>query len=570
MSFYRRIVVPRFGGVNRLDPPELIRDDQGQIVQDVRLDRNRLEARRFRREWGPPSGVTFTSPVRFFGRLSSTSTVLDVVVSSGSLYRDYSSIGSGFSTDDLWSHFIHNGLMYLASRNAMRVVGTSSFTNWGIAKPTAAPVTVEGATGNLDGAYQYTVTFFNSDGIESEASPASTELSVDSKKIELSSIPVSSDSQVTGRYIYRIGGLVSTWFRVGTINDNITTTFSDNTADATASGNTARSVTDHDEPPNAPITVLHNGIAFYAGVAAFPNRLYYSESLFPEYSGNYRVIGGYETLKSLAVYEDELFIWKEGEIFSLQGTDPDVGKIRRLNVRRGTIASNSVAVGKFPTYIYHDGIYTHDAYNDFPVGRLAHDIFTEELNTDRLPYAVGTANRQFYVVSVPKKGSRENDMILIYNYETRDILTLDFGATALWTSPGGEIYAACLDPNASTDTYKIYVLDHDTNTFNPKEELNMKWKSKRFYMGRTYKDIGSLKEMAIVADTKSEDIEVFCHIDGTQYRCNSINSSGTTLHNVKLPAKDGFFVEIELRYSGTKRPVIQAPIIINPEGEGQQ
>jgi len=563
MSFFRRIEIPKFGGMNRFDPPHLIDDFEAQDIRDARLERNRLEARLFKHEYAPPKAITtWDKPIRFFSQLKASGAVQDIVVTDGKMYRDYTLLESGFGTKDRWSAFIHNGIMYVASRDAMRVISTSAINKWGIVPPSAAPTTAEGAAGTLTGEYLYKYTFYNADGIESDSSPASTSLVVAAdKQVDISAIAVSGDSQVTGRYIYRIGGLVGKYYRIKDLADNTTTTWSDNMADGTAATQSLLSVTPNDNPPGMPLVVLHNGRAFYAGNQDNPNRLYYSESLYPEYSGNYRTVGGHEALTSLAVWESELFLWKLGEIFSLQGSVPGTGLIRDLNVRRGTVAPSSVAVGKFPTYIHYDGIYTHDGYTDNPIGRKMYDLFKNDLNTDALPNSVGVANNQFYICAVPEKGYENPSILVIYNYETRDTHIQEIAATALYAAENGDVYVGTPDG-------KILLLKREMNLND--EDVKFRWLSKEFFIGPQLKEVGSLREVNIVADTKGEDVDVFCYLDGVRTHCGTINSTKKTTHEVGLPERDGLFAAIELKYTGQKRPVIYPPVVINPEGEVPQ
>ncbi len=113
--------------------------------------------------------------------------------------------------------------------------------------PAAAPTTAAGATGTLSGGYQYAVTFLTGYG-ETDFSPLSPVLSVTSKQVNLTAIPVSSDPAVTKRRIYRTSGTVAgVFYLVSTIADNSTTTYTDTTADsalpslAASSSNTTQS-----------------------------------------------------------------------------------------------------------------------------------------------------------------------------------------------------------------------------------------------------------------------------------------------------------------------------------------
>jgi len=111
-----------------------------------------------------------------------------------------------------------------------------TFYNLGIDKPVLASLTAIGATGVLTGTYQYLITYYNSsDGAESGISPLSIELVVATDKIDLTSIPVSADPQVDKKRLYRLGGDLTAFTLVTTI-DNIDTTYTDNIADTDVEG----------------------------------------------------------------------------------------------------------------------------------------------------------------------------------------------------------------------------------------------------------------------------------------------------------------------------------------------
>ena len=110
-------------------------------------------------------------------------------------------------------------------------------------------------TGKLRGIYYYIVTYGTS-AQESSGSPTSTPffasyVSSDtplasSGPILLSNVPISADPQVTKRNIYRFGGTLQEILLVGTLSDNTTTTFIDNTPDLSVTGQTL--ITHRDAP----------------------------------------------------------------------------------------------------------------------------------------------------------------------------------------------------------------------------------------------------------------------------------------------------------------------------------
>lgn len=120
---------------------------------------------------------------------------------------------------------------------------------WGIDYPSTGCSTAGGGAGALTGAYQYLVSFYNHNtGHESSVNVTPATFTASSQQVDLSSIPVSADSQVTRRRIYRTTSGGSIFYFLHEITDNTTTTYTDNNADS-ALGST-EGPTDND-PPNS-------------------------------------------------------------------------------------------------------------------------------------------------------------------------------------------------------------------------------------------------------------------------------------------------------------------------------
>lgn len=107
--------------------------------------------------------------------------------------------------------------------------------------PGNAPTLAAGSAGSLTGDYKAKVSFLVKDDfgnvlMESELSEASDAVTVSADMIDYSNIPVSLDSVVTGRRIYRTAdGPTDTYFHAFDIDDNTSTTFSDDTTDEATS-----------------------------------------------------------------------------------------------------------------------------------------------------------------------------------------------------------------------------------------------------------------------------------------------------------------------------------------------
>ena len=111
-----------------------------------------------------------------------------------------------------------------------------------VGAPGSAPtVAVNATAGNLNSTYYYTITFVTPTG-ETEYGPVSTGVTPVNQQVNLSSIPTGLSGVVTKRAIYRTkagGSNTGPFYRVAYVNDNSTTTYTDNVADASLSSSTA-------------------------------------------------------------------------------------------------------------------------------------------------------------------------------------------------------------------------------------------------------------------------------------------------------------------------------------------
>ena len=113
--------------------------------------------------------------------------------------------------------------------------GDIEFTS--VTVPTACTGALAGAgAGNVDdGTHKYKVTYVNAHG-ETELSAVSNTVTVVNKssdgQISLTSIATSSSGSVTSRKVYRTKAGGSQYYLLTTIADNVTTIYTDNTADA--------------------------------------------------------------------------------------------------------------------------------------------------------------------------------------------------------------------------------------------------------------------------------------------------------------------------------------------------
>ena len=110
--------------------------------------------------------------------------------------------------------------------NTMNLNGTLNLNQ--VSSPDSGPTAAVGSSGLLTGTYYYVVTYLTDAGTETNFGPPSNSVSPSSQQVNLTNIPVSPSGYVTSRNIYRGTSMFGPFNLVGTIDDNTTTTFTDN------------------------------------------------------------------------------------------------------------------------------------------------------------------------------------------------------------------------------------------------------------------------------------------------------------------------------------------------------
>ena len=208
---------------------------------------------------------------------------------------------------------------------------SESFARWGIAIPAQGTfAAASGGAGILTGTYRYRVTFgAPAIGIESNPNPTDVTFTASSNDIDLSNIPVSADSQVAVRYLYRTVGNGATFFLLTTINDNTTTTYTDNTADADLEPQELL-FTNTDPSDNTFDFRMHVGphaqrmwwSLATGSSGAFGARVYYSRVGFPESLEGFIDLGSTEnSVKSLVIWNGALWVCTPDMWYEVIGDD---------------------------------------------------------------------------------------------------------------------------------------------------------------------------------------------------------------------------------------------------------
>lgn len=205
----------------------------------------------------------------------------------------------------------------------------TTLTQLSIDAPSSSPSAASSTGGSLStGDYFVAVTYIRDDGAgEVQESNPCTQVSVTvaGNRIALTSIPVSSDTQVTGRRVYCTRPDGAVLFLQGTISDNSTTTYNIDTEVSTAGGTLLEY--DHDPAPKCYLIEKYKSYLILAGDPDFTDRVYVSKYqdiwYFPKGdldsgSSTYFSIG--EKVTSIKSYYDLVFIFGEnGNVFYLTG-----------------------------------------------------------------------------------------------------------------------------------------------------------------------------------------------------------------------------------------------------------
>lgn len=293
-----------------------------------------------------------------------------------------------------------------------------------------------GISGSFEGDVYYRVTYDTDAAHESNPGPLSTMLHVSRQGVALTAIPTSGDSQVTRRHIYRGGGTLGGFYRVHTLADNVTTTWTDNVDDDAATDGILLSL-DHDPPPAA------RGLAgpFFGRLVAFntdafPNRFWWSHINRPQHfpATSWNDVGERNAgIVAVTQHGRILVFYKTDSIHILAG-DPDTnGQLEEADMTVGTLGRQAVANAGDVDYLAGpDGIYEFNMNRARLISQAIDPIFRGEAVTIGPGVAIQpissdptarsrtvvTYARGFVRVSYAQTGASYPNRELIYHVES--------------------------------------------------------------------------------------------------------------------------------------------------------
>jgi hypothetical protein len=273
--------------------------------------------------------------------------------------------------------------IFMVDGSTNKVFNGESFYEWGFDAPLHTPRLTAGAAGNPSGTYSCYVTFYmifpNGNAVETAPSPVGS-VTVTAQKIEWSGIPIAPNFGygTTYRKLYReVSGII---YLVTTIEDNYTTSYSDNVLDATLQLN---AIMTSDDYVILPLGVVDICLYLQRIFAIKDNKLYWTEPYMPfslKLDSNVSVSKDDEDLVSVVDWGDQLYMGNAETWFRLQGNDPDTWSIRRTFAEMGVINKHTVKKTKYGILgLWNDGIYLFDGSTSKNITEkiLGREIFTD-------------------------------------------------------------------------------------------------------------------------------------------------------------------------------------------------
>lgn len=249
---------------------------------------------------------------------------------------------------------------------------------------------VAAESASLTGSYQWLVSFVNHAGQDGDPSPLSNAIVLTNQGAALSGIPVDTDPDTTGRYIYRIGGSSSLALRVGTLFDNTATTWVDPTSDEAAQDNAIPMPIDRDLPPpgKGVIGPIYGKLHVFSS-AQYPARLWWTRAGTPWgfFGALDPVIGDWEDVgqtddeivaisnhKTVEIIYKQRSIWRVNGDISLAGIDPV-----QTNANIGLVGENALCnAGAIDYFMGQEGVYLFNGDFEQKISQPLDPIFKGE------------------------------------------------------------------------------------------------------------------------------------------------------------------------------------------------
>lgn len=279
------VTIDNFRTLARKTRGELLPPSAGYNAQNARFteEYGSIEKRTSRAKYANMSTLG-TSRVMFVDRFYKSSDSTKTIICAYSTFLKkgsdadgtFSNIKTGLTASLHWTSVTFKNIWYGCNgTDSPQIYDGSNVETMGVPVPGAATVAT-GAAGVLTGDYYYKVSYIIDSYQEGTAGTASALVQPSSEKVELSSIPVSTNTRCTSRYLYRTKAGALVYYFLAEIADNTTTTYSDNIADGSLD-TTITAPTDYGVPSAFAYMCLHKSRVFGAKYSGYSSRVQYSD-----------------------------------------------------------------------------------------------------------------------------------------------------------------------------------------------------------------------------------------------------------------------------------------------------
>jgi hypothetical protein len=211
---------------------------------------------------------------------------------------------------------------------------------------------------NLQGTYQYLLTYYNStNGIESGPSPVSAEQDfTNGGTATLTSLPVSTDAQVDKKRLYRIGGNLSA-FTLVTELANATTSYSDTLIDSELDGTLLETA---DASP-APAGLAYLAEAYAMLFGALGSKVRFTPIGKPSEWPELYFLQFDATITGIVAVTHGILVFTKFKTYIISGTGPTSLSQQTLSNDQGCLAFESAqSISGSALWVSTDGICTSD------------------------------------------------------------------------------------------------------------------------------------------------------------------------------------------------------------------
>jgi hypothetical protein len=439
------------------------------------------------------------------------------------------------------------------------VVGTG-----GIVAPLTAPTIADGGAGNLvAGDYIGVVTFYNTEtGAESNPSDNSSTLTLGaSKQISWTGIPVSTNYQVNARRLYRtMVDQEGEYYFVGQINDNTTTTYTDNVIQSALGVQV--SVENGTPPTSLELAEIFqerlwvsDGTNLYFSGFALPESFYALDFLQVTPDDGHRITG-------LLNFGDRLVVGKTNATYYVTGYDASTFQLTTLSDRHGVYAHQSMRASEgFAFWFGGDNFYQTDGNVVRAIGDIHLRDLLDSVDSSKYSEIVSAVDERFsrYMTILPITGGGR--VVAVFNYRNGTWTTFTWAAAVGAPTFMADFFDQYSSPviycNMGTTANQKSIFQYDVDTENTDDGTAIECVALTKYWGTDKAEsLKFMKEIGLQASVVAANITATLYGDEQTIKSGPIDvymSPGRKWKRFPLANNGSLATELALKfeYSGS-------------------